>query len=70
MHVVVEQMTSSTAPVEEKRTSDGVTPRTRDSATPTAAGTSSCEEASEEGRTQCQGWMASFTSHFSDVTWK
>jgi hypothetical protein len=43
MHVVVEQMTSSTAPVEEKRS--------RDSATTTAAGTSSCEEASEEGRT-------------------
>jgi hypothetical protein len=60
MHVVVGQMTSSTAAVEEKRTNDGVTPRTRDSATPTAAGPSSCEEAYGEGRTQCEGWMASF----------
>jgi hypothetical protein len=52
MHVVVEQTTSSTAAVEEKRT--------RDSTTPTAAGL--------RRRTDTVSRLdASFTSHVSDV---
>jgi hypothetical protein len=62
MSVVIEQLIASSVPMEENGTNYIVTPRTCDRHITVYRG--------HQRRIQCQVWMADFTSHVTEVTWK
>jgi hypothetical protein len=64
MEVIIEQVTASTAPVKETGTNDSDTPRTCDSATPTAVGPSS------HTHDHVKAAWTYFISCVTEVTWK